>query len=188
MTEAEHDHGLLAALVEGRLDATERERVLAHVAQCVDCRRTVAELGRATADGTLTESKRSAAATARAHRWLPIAASVLVGTFAWFLLSTNMPQPDVTDPSTATPRAGNEDELLIRRSAGRTVGDKTFRMEDGVWIDSTYDASLGLPTMMVRGADERSALLARIPQLAPYTELGSRVVVTWQGTVYRFEP
>jgi len=42
--------------------------------------------------------------------------------------------------------------------------------------------------VVIRGADERSALLARIPELTPFTELGDRVVVVWDGTVYRFEP
>jgi hypothetical protein len=30
--------------------------------------------------------------------------------------------------------------------------------------------------------------LQRIPELAPYAELGDRVTVVWQDTVYRFEP
>jgi anti-sigma factor ChrR (cupin superfamily) len=188
MMESVHDLESLAALAEGRLDATERERVLAHLVQCAECRRTVAELGRTMADGTLAESGRRAPTAMKSARvWLPVAASVLVGTFAWFQLTTNTSRRVEPSPSAAE-TATNEDELLIRRSAGRKVGDKTFRMSGGVWIDSAFDSSLNWPTVTVRGADERSALLARFPELAPYTELGSQVVVSWQGTVYRFEP
>lgn len=186
MTETTHDLESLAALAEGRLDAAERERIQAHLVQCADCRRIVAELGRAMADGTLKPAgPRAPAALKSARIWLPIAASVLVGTFAWFQLTTNTTRP--TDPA-ADIGTVSDDDLLTRRSAGRQVGNKTFRMSGGAWIDSEIDASRNWPTITVRGADERTELLARIPELAPYTELGHRVVVAWQGTVYRFEP
>jgi len=189
MTEQVHDLQSLAALAEGRLAANERERVMAHVVQCAECRRTVAELGRAMADGSLKESNRRTSKVLKGARvWLPIAASVLVGTFAWFQLTTNAPRPVGSGAPTADAGDATDEELLIRRSAGRKVGDKTFRMSGGVWVDSAFDSSLDWPTITVRGADERSALLARLPELAPYSELGNQVVVTWQGTVYRFEP
>ena len=179
MQDTLHDPGMLAALAEGRLEGAERERVVAHVADCVECRRTLAALGSAMADGTLTRTARpSAAARTRWTRpqvWLPIAASVLVASFAWFQYVGV--QPTV-----------NGEDLLVKRSAGRVVAGKTFRMTGGEWIDTGFDLSTALPTVIVRGREERSALLERTPELAPYAELGDRVTVVWQGTVYRLEP
>jgi hypothetical protein len=189
MRDQPHDLDLLAAFAEGRLDEPDRQRVIGHVAECVECRQTLAHVGRALAEGRLqTAERRSAAA---GIRWtdprvlLPLAASVLVGTFAWFQLAKS---PD-RSAGGGPPAAGvPEDELLTTRSAGRVVAGKTFRMTSGEWIDASFDASAGLQSVTVRGAGERSALLARIPDLAPFTELGDRVVVVWEDTVYRFEP
>lgn len=179
MQDTLHDPGMLAALAEGRIEGTERERVVAHVADCLECRRTLAALGSAMADGTLSRTTRRAAEPARWTRpqvWLPIAASVLIASFAWFQYA-GIRQPSVSG-----------EDVLVKRSAGRSVGDKTFRMAGGEWIDTSFDLSTALPTVIVRGRDERTALLERIPELAPYAELGDRVTVVWHGTVYRFEP
>jgi hypothetical protein len=180
MQDSIHDPGMLAALAEGRLEGTERERVVAHVAACVECRRTLAALGSAMADGTLSQTTRPKAAArarwARPHVWLPIAASVLIASFAWFQYAA------VRQPSM------NGEDVLVKRSAGRSVAGKTFRMAGGEWIDTSFDLSTALPTVIARGRDERTALLERIPELAPYAGLGDRVTVVWQGTVYRFEP
>jgi hypothetical protein len=40
----------------------------------------------------------------------------------------------------------------------------------------------------VNGPDQRSSLLSRLPALAPYAALGERVLVVYEGTVYRFRP
>jgi anti-sigma factor RsiW len=170
---------MLAALAEGRLEGAERERVVAHVADCLECRRTLAALGSAMADGTLTRpAPASAAAHARWTRpqvWLPIAASVVLATFAWFQYAGVQP-------------SANGEDVLLKRSGGRVVEGKTFRMVGGEWIDTGFDLSTALPTVIVRGGEERSAVLQRVPDLAPYAELGDRVTVEWNGTVYRFEP
>ncbi len=173
-----HDLDALAAFIEGGLDGADRQRVLAHVADCADCRRTLAELGRAAADGgkpLIAKERITPARWTKPRIWLPIAASVLVGSFAWFLLPTSPDEP-------------TEDELLVTRSAGQIVAGKTFRLESGVWIDAAFDASRQDSTVTVSGLEERSELLGRIPELAPYTELGDRVIVVWEGTPYRFEP
>jgi hypothetical protein len=189
MPDAPHDLDLLAAFAEGRLDEPDRQRVIAHATDCIDCRRTLAQLGRALEDGALPQAtSRTSAAGIRWSNpriWLPIAASVLVGTFAWFQLATS---PDVGTPEGSQSPGISEDELLTKRGAGRVVAGKTFRRVSGEWVDAAFDASLGLQSVVVHGAEERSALLARIPALAPYTELGDRVVVVWEGIVYRFEP
>jgi hypothetical protein len=187
MDPGSHDLDALAAFAEGRLEGGDRQRVMAHVADCVECRRTLAQLGRALTDGTLqpgSDHPASHGQWARARVWLPIAASVLVGVFAWFLLTTQPETPAGGDSATPV----SEDELLRKRGAGRVIAGKTFRIEGGEWVDKDYDPSRALPVVPVRGSAERSALIARVPGLAPFTELGDRVLVVWDGTVYRFEP
>lgn len=179
MQDPQHDPGMLAALAEGRLQGLERDRIVTHVADCLECRRTLAALGSAMADGTLSRTTRRAPEHARWTRpqvWLPIAASVLIGSFAWFQYAS------------VRQSSMNGEDVLVKRSAGRSVAGKTFRVTGGEWIDTSFDLSTALPTVIARGRDERTALLERIPELAPYAELGDRVTVVWQGTVYRFEP
>ena len=179
MQDTQHDPGMLAALAEGRLEGAERERVVAHVADCLECRRTLAALGNAMADGTLSRTPRREAGAARWTRpqvWLPIAASVLIASFAVFQYS-GVRQPAVDDEA-----------LLVTRGATRTVAGKTFRMTGGEWLDTSFDLSIALPTTIIRGREERSTMLQRIPDLAPYAGLGDRVTVVWNGAVYRFEP
>ena len=43
----------------------------------------------------------------------------------------------------------------------------------------------GLPEVDIGGPDERRRILSRLPALAPYFALGDRVVVVFEGTVYR---
>ncbi|MGQ0835626.1 MAG: zf-HC2 domain-containing protein [Gammaproteobacteria bacterium] len=186
MQEQIHDPGLLAAFAEGRLDGEERQRVISHVADCLECRRTLAALGGALADGTLSQpSQGSATRPSRwspPRVWLPIAASVLIASFAWFQFAGS-PQRGIESDA---PRLG--EDLLTKRSAGRIVAGKTFRMTSGEWIDASFDPVIGMPTVLIRGTAERSSWLQRIPELTPYAGLGDRVTVVWQDTVYRFEP
>jgi hypothetical protein len=180
MQDSLHDPGMLAALAEGRLEGAEREHVVAHVADCLECRQTLAALGSAMADGTLAPAAGTRADASRRwtrpRLWLPVAASVLIASFAWFQYAGS------SRPST------NGEDVLVKRSGGRVIAGKTFRMTGGEWVDTSFDVATALPTVIVRGGEERSALLQRVPELAPYSELGSRVTVVWQGTVYRFQP
>ncbi|HEV2915515.1 MAG TPA: VIT and VWA domain-containing protein [Pyrinomonadaceae bacterium] len=72
-------------------------------------------------------------------------------------------------------------------SAGmRNVAGKTFYLREGVWVDSEFKAESRLPeTSLVFGSDEYFALLKREPRLADFFSLGERVVVVYQGRVYR---
>jgi putative zinc finger protein len=89
-------------------------------------------------------------------------------------------------PRERTP--GLDESLLARRGVDRRVGGKTFRWETGRWVDTAFEPAISLPTVDAKGPDARSALLARLPALAPYAGLGDRVVVVFEGTVYRFSP
>lgn len=81
-----------------------------------------------------------------------------------------------------------DESLLAKRSATRHVAGKAFRSMEGAWVDISFDPAAALPVVEVKGAEARAALLSRLPDLRPYTGLGDRVVVLFEGTVYRFAP
>ena len=69
----------------------------------------------------------------------------------------------------------------VRRAAG-----KTFYLLDGVWTDSEFKAEAKLPeTVLVFGSDEYFALLKQHTKLGSFFSLGERVVVVFEGRVYR---
>jgi Ca-activated chloride channel family protein len=71
-------------------------------------------------------------------------------------------------------------------SAVRKVGDKTFYLRDGVWTDSEFKPDAKLPETAVEfGGEEYFALIKREPQLARFFSLGERVVVVYNGRVYK---
>jgi Ca-activated chloride channel family protein len=80
----------------------------------------------------------------------------------------------------------DEDEAASSSTSVSKVGDKTFYMRDGVWVDSEFKAEAKLPeTTLEFGGDEYFALIKREPQLARFFALGERVVVVYKGRVYR---
>jgi Ca-activated chloride channel homolog len=81
-------------------------------------------------------------------------------------------------------RADEDDQVL---STGVSkVGDKTFYMREGVWVDSEFKPEAKLPeTALEFGGDDYFALIKREPQLARFFALGERVVVVYKGRVYR---
>ena len=73
-----------------------------------------------------------------------------------------------------------------RQDAVRRVDGKTFYLIDGVWTDSEFKAESRLPeTVLVFGSDEYFALLKQKSKLGSYFSLGERVVVVFEGRVYR---
>ncbi|HEX8889686.1 MAG TPA: VIT and VWA domain-containing protein [Pyrinomonadaceae bacterium] len=78
------------------------------------------------------------------------------------------------------------DNKEIPASVMRSVGNKTFYLRDGVWTDSEFkDDSRQPVTTLTFGSDEYFALLQKEPHLAEYFALGERVVVVYQGRIYR---
>ena len=66
------------------------------------------------------------------------------------------------------------------------ASSKTFYLIDGVWTDSEFKAESRLPeTALVFGSDEYFALLKQHPKLGSYFALGQRVLVVFEGRVYR---
>ncbi len=90
------------------------------------------------------------------------------------------------DQKQMKPRAAKQSPTtkIITR---RVVSGKTFRQENGIWIDETYDANKGLPVVrLTRDSDEYKQTIGNLPSLKPYFDL-KPVIVVWQGKVYRVE-
>lgn len=68
----------------------------------------------------------------------------------------------------------------------RNVGSKTFYLRGGVWTDAEFKPEAGKPeTKLTFGSDEYFAVLQRLPRLAEFFALGERVIVVYDGRVYR---
>jgi Ca-activated chloride channel family protein len=73
-----------------------------------------------------------------------------------------------------------------KSAAVRRVAEKTFYLIDNVWTDSEFKVDSQLPeTKVAFGSDEYFALLKQIPKLGSFFSLGERVVVVFEGRVYR---
>ncbi len=80
----------------------------------------------------------------------------------------------------------NESDDAISFSSVRRVAGKTFYLREGVWTDAEFKLETKLPEIALRfGTDEYFALLKREPRLAEFFALGERVVVVFNGRVYR---
>lgn len=71
----------------------------------------------------------------------------------------------------------------------RRVREKTFLLNEGVWIDTAYKASQtnypARETKLVFASEQYFALLKQKPELAAYFALGEAVIVELNGEVYR---
>jgi len=75
-----------------------------------------------------------------------------------------------------------------RSSAVRTARGKTFYLREGVWTDSDFKAGSTLPQTAVKfGSDEYFALLKQKPRLGEFFSLGERVIVIFEGRIYRVD-
>ena len=71
-------------------------------------------------------------------------------------------------------------------SAVRRIAGKTFYLRDGVWTDAELKPDANLPeTTLTFASDAYFELLKQKPKLAEYFSLGERVVVVFEGRVYR---
>ena len=95
---------------------------------------------------------------------------------------TGIPPPALA-PAPAEPPP---ESLGATRSGDRVIAGKTFRLVAGEWVDSAYDSLALLRVEIIQGGAARAAALARVPALAPFAALGSRVTVVHDGVVYRF--
>jgi Ca-activated chloride channel family protein len=70
----------------------------------------------------------------------------------------------------------------------RTAGGKTFLLKDGVWVDTEYKDEATLLVLQLKfGSDEFFSLIDKQPKLAEIFALGQKVIVLFEGKVYRVE-
>ena len=139
----EHDLNLLAAYVEGRLAGSERERFVAHLAGCADCRITLAALARdRAASGSAlrldAESRREIPLARRLAQvphaaWLPLAAVLVLATAT----SYSLLREPVSAPHTVATPAAAVSHALPRASVTPTPNTATS------------------PSLPIRSGDER---------------------------------
>jgi hypothetical protein len=68
------------------------------------------------------------------------------------------------------------------------VNDKTFLLQDDVWVDTTFQSDTMTTTPVVFLSDAYFALLDQSPLLGDYLALGERVIVVWEGVAYEIVP
>ena len=92
----------------------------------------------------------------------------------------------------ATVDVMSEDEMIILskdkdgKQTVRKVGVKTFYLENGVWIDSTFKEASKLREVKLKFAsNEYFDLINKEKELAKFFAIDKKVVVVWKGTVYR---
>lgn len=71
-------------------------------------------------------------------------------------------------------------------SIAKTAGGKTFYLRDGVWTDAELQTKTKLPETVIKfGSDEYFELLKQKPGLGVFFSLGEKVVVIFEGSIYR---
>ena len=70
----------------------------------------------------------------------------------------------------------------------RQVGDKTFLLDDNVWVDTTFDGTRMVAEAVAFGGARYFKLLAERPELGRYLALGDRVTVLVDGKAYAIAP
>jgi Ca-activated chloride channel family protein len=79
-------------------------------------------------------------------------------------------------------------ETDSRSSAIRTAGGKTFYLREGIWTDSEFKAGSTLPVTTVKfGSEEYFNLLKQKPRLGEFFSLGEKVIVIFEGKVYKVD-
>lgn len=70
----------------------------------------------------------------------------------------------------------------------RTVGNKTFLLKDGVWVDTEFKPDSALQVVKLKfGSDEFFSLILAEPQLSEFFALGQKIVLVYKGKVYQVE-
>jgi Ca-activated chloride channel homolog len=70
------------------------------------------------------------------------------------------------------------------RQQVRTVGDRAFVLQDGVWTDTTFDPERMSTVKLSFGSEEFLEFLAQHPQTGRFFSLGEQVIVVIEDTAY----
>ncbi len=70
----------------------------------------------------------------------------------------------------------------------RQVGDKTFVLQAGAWLDTQFDTATMRPEPVIFGSERYFQLLSQHPEVGPYLALGERVTLVLDGKPYAIGP
>jgi Ca-activated chloride channel homolog len=68
----------------------------------------------------------------------------------------------------------------------QTVGSRAFVLRDGVWVDTTYDATTMTPQRVAFASERYFELMRAHPDWGRYLAIGERVILVWEGRGYAF--
>ncbi|NJL94097.1 MAG: VWA domain-containing protein [Anaerolineae bacterium] len=97
-------------------------------------------------------------------------------------LATNVPQAAAGGPAAPGQPAISTDQPL------QVVGDRTFILREGVWIDTTFNPDQMAVTEIAFLSDAYFDLLAENPEIGGYLALGQRVIFVIDGQAYEIVP
>ncbi len=66
----------------------------------------------------------------------------------------------------------------------RHVGDRTFLLREGVWVDTGYDSERDTAEQIAFGSARYFQLLRQHPEVGQYLALGDQVIVVFAGAAY----
>jgi hypothetical protein len=95
-----------------------------------------------------------------------------------------LPTITTTPPMTATPTASSN----MAGGVIRAVGDRTFVLRSGVWIDTQYREDEMELTEIVFLSDEYFELLEQDERVGEFYALGERVIFVLDGEAYEVVP
>jgi Ca-activated chloride channel family protein len=103
--------------------------------------------------------------------------------------------PEARSGAQAVERAVAEKELAASDQAAasavaqvKQVADKTFLLQEGAWVDTTFDASAMRAEQVLFGSDRYFRLVAQYPEMGRFLALGDRVTVVLGGKAYAISP
>lgn len=68
----------------------------------------------------------------------------------------------------------------------RAIAEKVFILQDGVYLDTTYDPEMTVTETIIFGSNEYDLLIVNQPELLPYLSVGLPLIIRWDDTVFEF--
>lgn len=134
-----------------------------------------------TDDNILTQQGRNNAA-AKTAATATAAPSSGAGAVDQAQAAGGLAQANAAPAPTQAAKAGEDS------GAVRIVGNRTFLLQKGVWIETTFDPSTMTTTKLQFGGDDYFKLLDRYPDLADAFSLGDHVIALSHGRAFEVTP
>jgi Ca-activated chloride channel family protein len=84
--------------------------------------------------------------------------------------------------------AGSDQAAASAAPQLKQVADKTFLLQDGTWVDTSFDSNKLRAEQVVFGSDRYFTLLSQHPEIGRYLALGDRVTIVLAGKAYAISP